>query len=174
MMKNALEKQLKSAFDGIQVDFPKKDQMDLTVKKDAVMAVLSFLKSKGLDHLGLISCVDWIDKDQFELVYVVSAYMQEDDVYSEKEKLNVIVKTRVSRKKPEYVSVIPVFENAEPYEREIHELFGIIFEGHPRLVPLFLEREYKIPPFRKDFDTRKYVEDVFDSIPVVEKKAENK
>jgi len=52
----------------------------------------------------------------------------------------------------------------------MHELFGIKFEGHPRLTPLLLEREYKIPPFRKDFDTRKYVEEVFDKIPLVDNK----
>ena len=43
------------------------------------------------------------------------------------------------------------------------------FEGHPRLTPLFLERDYEIPPFRKDFDTRQYVADVFGSVPTVEK-----
>ena len=73
-------------------------------------------------------------------------------------------------KDPQFVTSIPVFENAEPYEREIHELFGINFKGHPRLIPLFLERDYKIPPFRKDFDTKKYVEETFDKIPFVEDK----
>ena len=71
---------------------------------------------------------------------------------------------------PLFKTVTAIFPNAEPYERELHELFGILFEGHPRLTPLFLEREYKIPPFRKDFDTRRYVEEVFDEIPSVEDK----
>jgi len=38
------------------------------------------------------------------------------------------------------------------------------------LTPLLLERNYEIPPFRKDFDTRKYVKDVFEKIPFVEDK----
>ncbi|GAH89124.1 unnamed protein product, partial [marine sediment metagenome] len=38
--------------------------------------------------------------------------------------------------------------------------------------PLFLERDYEIPPFRKDFDTRKYVKETFDKIPFVEEEKE--
>jgi len=49
----------------------------------------------------------------------------------------------------------------EPYEREIHELFGVVFEGHKRLTPLFLDRWKQMPPFRKDFNTREYVEKTF-------------
>jgi NADH-quinone oxidoreductase subunit C len=83
-----------------------------------------------------------------------------------------MVKTTVSRDDPRVATAIGVFPNIEPYERETHELFGIHFDGHPRLTPLFLEREYSIPPFRKDFDTRKYVQDVFDTIPSVSDKDE--
>ena len=104
------------------------------------------------------------------MIYILSAYMQNDSEYTDKEKANIILKTRIFREKPEFSTIISIFENAEPYEREIHELFGIKFEGHPRLTPLFLEREYEIPPFRKDFDTRKYVKDVFDTIPFVKEK----
>ena len=81
-----------------------------------------------------------------------------------------ILKTRISRENPQFVTSIPVYENAEPYEREIHELFGVNFEGHPRLIRLFLERDYKIPPFRRDFDTKEYVKNVFEKIPFVEDK----
>ena len=129
--------------------------------------LLSFLKDKGYDHLALISCVDWIEKGELELVYIITSYLKENSEYTGREKINIILKTRIPREGPKFKTVMSVFKNAEPYEREIHELFGIDFEGHPRLTPLFLEREYKIPPFRKDFDTRKYVEEVFDKIPFV-------
>jgi NADH-quinone oxidoreductase subunit C len=99
------------------------------------------------------------------LIYILTAYL--DDNKSYQETGDVYLKIKIPRDNPEVETVIGVFENAEPYEREIHELFGINFRGHPRLIPLFLEREYDVPPFRKDFDTRKYVEDVFNSIPVV-------
>ena len=173
-MNDALKKDIISSFDKIQVDISGEDQMVITAKKEAVLSVLSFLKNRDYTHLALISCVDWIEEKMFELVYILSAYLQKDEEYSDKERMNIILKTKISREKSNFLSVIPIFENAEPYEREIHELYGIRFEGHPRLTPLFLEREYEIPPFRKDFDTREYVSDVFDTIPFVEKKAANK
>ena len=171
-MNDSLKEQITSIFDEIRVEITEESRIVISAKKESVMSVLSFLKNQGYGHLGLISCIDWIEEKAFELVYILSAYMQDDGEYTEKEKMHIILKTKISREKPAFISIIPIFENAEPYEREIHELFGIHFEGHPRLTPLFLERKYKIPPFRKDFDTRKYVKDVFDNIPFVEK-AEN-
>jgi len=170
-MNASLKKKLDSVFDKIHIAVPEETRMVVTVQKDAALSVLSFLKNQGFTHLGLISCVDWIHQQMFELVYILSAYMQDDEKTIDREKLHIILKAKIPREKPRFHSVIPIFENAEPYEREIHELFGIYFEGHPRLEPLFLERQYKIPPFRKDFDTRKYVRKTFDTIPPVEKKA---
>jgi NADH-quinone oxidoreductase subunit C len=169
-MNNLLKKKLESAFRDIRVSTPDTSRLVISVKSDAVLSILRFLKDRGYEHLALVSCVDWIEEKELELVYILSAYMQEDSEYREKEKTNVIVKTRISRETPDFFTVIPIFKNAEPYERELHELYGVHFEGHPRQIPLFLERDYKIPPFRKDFDTRKYVEEVFDKIPFVEDK----
>lgn len=169
-MNKSLKEKLESTFSDIEVTIPEDDRMVITARKDAVLSILSVLKSEGYEHLGLVSCVDWIEEKEFELVYILSAYMQVDNEHSDKEKINITLKTRISRENPQFITVIPIFENAEPYERELHELFGINFEGHPRLTPLLLEREYKIPPFRKDFNTREYVKEVFDSVPVVEEK----
>jgi len=166
-MSNSIKENLISSFPDIQVEVPEKDRLKINAEKEAVISILSYLKNKGYDHLALISCVDWMEEKEFELIYILSAYLKQDAEYTEKERLNILVKTRIPRDDPTFLSVIPVYENAEPYEREIHELFGIIFAGHPRLTPLFLEREYEIPPFRKDFDTRQYVKDVFDKIPSV-------
>jgi len=169
-MKNSLKKDLESAFKKIQVSVPEKERLIITAKKEEVQSILSFLKDKGYEHLGLVSCVDWIEEKEFELVYILSAYMQEDSEYTEKEQTNIILKTKIPRDNPRFFTVIPIFQISEPYERELHELFGIDFEGHPRQIPLLLERVYKIPPFRKDFDTRKYVEEVYDRIPFVNDK----
>jgi NADH-quinone oxidoreductase subunit C len=142
-----------------------KHGLSINVKSQQVISVLRFLQDSGYDHLTMLSCVDWPEEKEFELVYILSFY---SDAENKDRHAHIIVKTRIPREKGEFKTIIPLFENAEPYEREIHELFGIRFEGHPRLTPLFLEREYKIPPFRKDFDTRGYVKEFFDSIPAIE------
>lgn len=169
-MNLSLKERLISTFDDIQVEIPAENRMLITVRQEAVLSLLSYLKSHGYEHLELISCVDWIEEISFELIYILSAYLQSNEDLTEKQKMNIILKTRISREKSEFLSIIPVFKNAEPYERELHELYGIHFEGHPRLTPLFLEREYEIPPFRKDFDTRKYVKDFFGKIPSIKGK----
>jgi NADH-quinone oxidoreductase subunit C len=162
----SLKENLLSSFEDIQAEITDEQRLTIVCNDDSVITVLNFLNSSGYDHLALISCVDWIKDDELEVVYILTTYTGE----REKGKMNILVKTRMAREKPELHTVMNIFENAEPYERELHELFGIYFKGHPRLIPLFLEREYEIPPFRKDFDTRKYVQDVFDGIPFVEDK----
>jgi NADH-quinone oxidoreductase subunit C len=158
-MNDAIMQKLKAAFRGIKLSAAETSRRVITAIPDNAVDILRSLKEEGYGHLALISCVDWIDKQKLELVYVLSSYYEND---------HIILKTNIPRKKPHFKTVINIFENAEPYEREIHELFCITFEGHPRQIPLFLEREYDIPPFRKDFDTRKYVKDFFDTIPPVE------
>ena len=169
-MNELIKKELESTFENILVTIPENTRLIVTAQKDKVMSILSFLKNKGFNHLALVSCVDWIEEKEFELVYIITSYLQDNDKYTDKERLHITLKSRIPREDPKVISVIPIFENAEPYEREIHELFGIHFEGHPRLIPLFLEGDYEIPPFRKDFDTREYVKNTFDTIPFVEDK----
>jgi len=167
-MNKLLKEELESTFKDIRADILEDNRLVISAPKDAVLSILSFLKDKGYEHLALISCVDWIEEKELELVYVITSYLQKNDEYTDNERLHILLKTRIPRENPEFKTLIPIFKNAEPYEREIHELFGIHFEGNKRLTPLLLERDYKIPPFRKDFDTREYVKEKFDKISFVE------
>jgi len=167
-MNESLKQEIESTFKDILVTDRRDNRVSVIVKRGQVLAVLRFLKDKGFDHLALLSAVDWIEDKEFEIVYILTRYMQGDEEHTDQERLHLIVKTRISRQNPRLETATGIFLNAEPYEREIHELFGIHFEGHPRLTPLLLERDYEIPPFRKDFDTRRYVSDVFDKIPFIQ------
>jgi NADH-quinone oxidoreductase subunit C len=167
-MISALKQSLESTFKGVEVAAPERDRMTVSAPPGSIPSVLGYLRDNGLDHLALVSCVDWIEEGELEIVYVLTCYARSgEDAFDPR--FHVFLKARVPREAPELKSVIGVVENAEPYEREIHELYGVHFEGHPRLLPLFLERDYQTPPFRKDFDTRKYVEDTFGGIPPVDK-----
>lgn len=160
-MSDTLESKLGAIFKDIRTDADGEGRLTAVATPESVLPVLAFLREAGYDHLQLVSCVDWIESVEMEVVYVLTAYPGGP---VETEFASVILKTRVPRDAPSLRTSIGVFPVAEPYEREVHELFGVHFEGHPRLVPLFLEREYDIPPFRKDFDTRQYVEDVFGAV----------
>ena len=164
----SLRKRLGATFKDVEISVPEDGRMTLSAPSDSVPVVLRYLKDNGLDRLALVSCVDWIEEGALEVVYLLSCYMRTNTDYGPEQRIQVSLKTRIPREHPELRSAVGIFENAEPYEREIHELYGVHFDGHPRLTPLFLERDYDIPPFRKDFDTRQYVEDTFGSIPAVE------
>jgi len=166
----SLKEKLLTEYDDIQADIINEQRLAVRCEKDKLLKILEYLKGIGYDHLAMISCVDRIKENNLELVYILTSYVEN----KEEGKINILVKTKINRDKPEFDTVINIFENAEPYERELHELFGVYFNGHPRLIPLFLERKYEIPPFRKDFDTRKYVKDIFDEVPFVDDKKDKK
>ena len=127
-------------------------EITLLVKKEKAHQILSELKDAGFNHLSDVSAVDYIDEQEFELVY---------HLWAHREKIRAIVKVRIPRETPTLKSVVDLWTGAQIHEREDHELFGINFEGNPNLSPLFLEDWEEIPPFRKDFDTRKYVKEKY-------------
>lgn len=167
-----LKQKLLSGFNGLDIQLRDDQRMFISTEKESILSLLSYLKNEGYEHLALISCNDWINQEKFELVYILSAYMADDNHYQEKEKRSIILKTNISRKVAKFMTITNIFNSAEPYERELHEMFGIIFEGHPRLTPLMLEREYEIPPFRKDFDSQNYVDNTFGKIPSIAERKE--
>lgn len=170
-MTGELKEKLAANFQGLETGGREDDRFAVKVEREAVMSLLSMLRDHGYDHLHMVSCVDRIEKGVFEIVYLLSVY-NKDNTFGDGFREVVQARTTVPRDNPSMVSVIPLFPVAEPYEREIHELFGVYFQGHPRLTPLLLERDYEIPPFRKDFDTRAYVEEFFGSVPPVGEEGE--
>ena len=169
-MTHSLKARLDSVFKDIETEAGRDGRLTVIATAESVVPVLRFLKEAGHDYLQLVSCVDWIDRGEIEVVYVLSSYLRTGGEAKD-DPAEIVLKTRLPRSAPSLPTSIPVFPAAEPYEREMHELYGVHFEGHPRLTPLFLEREYEIPPFRKDFDTRQYVKDLFGGIPPVGEKS---
>ena len=121
----------------------------LTAQRENLLDLCFLVKEMGFDHLSSISVTDWPDDGEFELTYHVWSYSK---------KILITIRVRVDRDKPEVHSTFPIWkENAGIHEREMHEMFGVVFEGNPDLSSLFLEDWEGPPPFRKDFDWRKYV-----------------
>ncbi len=147
---------IKEKFPEIEGIVPEHQKRRVHVKaaKDIIKDIASFLKGNGFRHLSFITCVDWIDEGEFELVYGISSY---------EENIVVLLKTRIPRDNPVQKTLLPLWDQAQTYEREIHEMFGVVFEGNPRLTPFILEDWEGIPPMRKDFDSRKYSQAVYDS-----------
>ncbi|HDL85021.1 MAG TPA: NADH-quinone oxidoreductase subunit C [Candidatus Acetothermia bacterium] len=153
MKEEALKEKLEARFAGVRADVKRQQRVVAFLPLDSVSTVLMWLKDEGYHQLTLITCVDWIEEGQFELVYHVASHA---------DGIHVMLKARVDRENPVALSITSLYENAQPYEREIHEFFGVDFTGNGNLTPLYLDNWDDIPPMRRDFDTLAYSERKYD------------
>jgi NADH-quinone oxidoreductase subunit C len=114
------------------------------VKPENVVEVCRYLKEElSFDHLGCEFGVDYPDRNEIEVVYVISSYDHP---------VLLTLKAILPRDNPEIESVVPVYWNANWYERETYELFGVKYINHPDLRQLVLPKEMLGEwPLRKDY-----------------------
>ncbi len=128
-------------------------RLRVKLRPDALPALLELLKGRaGYLHLSAISCVDWPDTDEFELVYHLWSY---------EVKTLVSAHIYIPKKPGRYVSVYDIFTPAAFFERDIHEMFGVYFEGSPDMEPFILTEWFGPPPMLKSFSSLDYVEETF-------------
>jgi NADH-quinone oxidoreductase subunit C len=132
---------------GDLISEPAEFRGEVTVKlADAVQitAVCEFAKGQlGFDYLVDISSVDnYGDDPRWAIVYHLRGL---------KHGCELRVKTGVSEEKSELPSVLPVWRTANWHEREIYDMMGIRFSGHPDLRRILMWEGYPYFPLRKDF-----------------------
>jgi NADH-quinone oxidoreductase subunit C len=94
-----------------------------------------------------LSYFDWLSGvDEQDEGFGVVAHL-----WSVRHRHGVLLRTTVPRQEPRLASLVPVFAGAAWHERETFEMFGVIFDGHPRLQPLLLPDGFSGHPLRKDF-----------------------
>jgi NADH-quinone oxidoreductase subunit C len=147
-------KEIQAIFNYLQTQMNAEYSVDedinyVRVSKPNYFQTAEYLRKQGFQRLLTISAVDWIERGTFEIYFIVHLL---------RENLYVKVATEISRDNPTIPSLSKLWPNAAMHEREVWELFGVSFEGNQILEPLFLEDPIEIPPFRKDFDWREYVE----------------
>ena len=104
-------------------------------------AVLRALKEKeGFDRLGNLTAVDW--KDHIEMVY---------HLYNMEENVKLEMKVALDSAAPVIESATSLYPGAEFEEREVYDLMGVEFLGHPDLRRILMPDDYPAHPLRKDF-----------------------
>src|SRR6185312_11439633 len=124
------------------------------VKKDTLIGVLSFMKTEQGFEYGFLSDITAIDQEpgveagmpRFEVVY---------NLYSLTTKARIRVKTRVADGE-EVPTAIPIWPGANWAEREVWDMFGIRFTGHPDLRRILMDERWEGFPLRKDYPLRGY------------------
>ena len=146
---------LRSVAERLQRQFPRdvlavtefRGDLSVTVRKTALLPVGRFLKQEpdlAFDYIVHVSSVDYpTEPERFEVIY---------EVYSIRRRQRIRFKTRVSEADGEVDSLCSVWHGANFMEREVYDMMGIRFHGHPDLRRILMPDEYEEGfPLRKDF-----------------------
>lgn len=115
----------------------------LEVPKETVRDVLRFFRDKNyFNFLMNITGVDYPDRaERFEVNY---------ELFNTNDFSRLRIKTRTSENQP-IPTAIPVWKGADWFEREVYDMYGVKFEGHPNLRRILTHHEFVGHPLRKDY-----------------------
>jgi NADH-quinone oxidoreductase subunit C len=139
-----LASELKQKFgDGIVEASTYASQNFLVVNPDAVISVIHYLKFEAdFDYLVDITAVDWPERaERFDLIYILYSFARNE---------RIRIKTKITEAfRPD--SAVRVHRTANWLEREVFDMFGIEFQGHPDLRRILLPDGWEGHPLRKDY-----------------------
>lgn len=109
-------------------------------------------ETRGLefDYLSDLTAVDY-EEEGFQVVYHLLSIGSEADRTSRK----LVVKISVPRDNPRTASVVHVWPTANFHEREVYDLMGVVFDGHPDLRRILMREDWIGHPLRKDYVDRR-------------------
>jgi NADH-quinone oxidoreductase subunit C len=137
-----LEKQFSGKVSGFNADVP---EPYLFVGAEAIVEVCRFLRDDGdlkFEVLSDQTAVDWPKEEKIQLVY---------HLYSYSGRHQTVLKVDLPRDNPKIATVENIWKVANWFEREIFDLFGVIFEGHSDLRRILLPEDWEGYPLRKDY-----------------------
>jgi len=116
----------------------------MSCERDMIRLLCRYMHDAlNFEHASSVCGVDWVD--HMQVVYHLSNYF--NGVMAE-------ITVDVPNDDPHIDSVALIWEGADWHERETYELFGIIFDGHPKLERLLTPQNYEFFPFRKSYKLR--------------------
>ncbi len=128
-----------------------RDEMTISVDRSDIREACALLKNDAacpFNFLSDITCVDWYPADpRFEVVY---------HLLSIPKKERVRLKVRLNSASPAVESLTSVWPGANYFEREVFDLFGIRFTGHPYLRRILMPEDWQGHPLRKDYPVEGY------------------
>ena len=127
--------------DIVNVKVPRKRRIFVWIRREAFKDAIRHLKDMGFTHISTITAVDL--KESFEVIYH----------FAYKGSIELSLRFNIPKENPRIPTITDVIPGAILYEREVHDLFGIDFIGHPDLIPLILPENWPrdIYPLRKEY-----------------------
>lgn len=126
-------------------------ELTLRIRRQSLRRTCEFLRDAPELRFLFLSDITAVDlhpnEPRFEVVYHLLSL-------DTAERLRL--KVRVSSEDPKVDSLVPVWPCANAFEREVFDLFGILFEGHPYLRRILMPEDWEGHPLRKDYPTEGY------------------
>jgi len=133
---------------GVKFD---RDEMTIQIDRPYIRGACFLLRDDRdfpFNFLSDITCVDWYPSEpRFEVIYHLLSIPRKE---------RVRLKVRLDGSSPVVESVTPVWPGANYFEREVFDLFGIRFTGHPYLRRLLMPEDWEGYPLRKDYPVEGY------------------
>jgi NADH-quinone oxidoreductase subunit C len=120
--------------------------------KELISTISYIFSTTNFITLSQIACTDWIEDEVFALNYILT---------TDKRDKNLMIETTIGRDGDSIPTLMNLSPQAEVMERDLHEMYGIEFNGNPTLYDFALEDWQEIPPLRREFDTLEYVNSNF-------------
>jgi NADH-quinone oxidoreductase subunit C len=123
-------------------------ELTLTVAREMIKEAAATFQAAGYNFLEDLTAVDWFPTaPRFQVSYHILSHS-----YREYIRLRVLL----DGEDPTVESIVPVWPSANYYEREVFDLFGIRFEGHPNLRRIMMPDDWTGHPLRKDYPVEGY------------------
>jgi len=120
-----------------------RDKAALTVEPSRIGDVLEFLRARGFAFMASLHGVDYYPHEPRLGVHYEMLDMHDVD--------RLTVRVRVGTDDPRVPSVTPKWPTADHQEREVYDMFGVIFDDHPNLRRILMPEDYEGFPQRRDF-----------------------
>jgi NADH-quinone oxidoreductase subunit C len=141
----ALEAWNSAALTDAKFDF---GELTLTVAREEIRGAARAVQAAGYNFFEDLTAVDWLPSaPRFQLSYHILSH-----AFKERIRLRLLV----HESSPAVESITPVWPSADYYEREVFDLFGIRFEGHPNLRRIMMPDDWTGHPLRKDYPVEGY------------------
>ncbi len=123
-------------------------ELTITVARENIVAAGKAAQQAGYNFLEDVTAVDWYPSEpRFQITYHILSM-------SLKERLRLVV--RLDSEDAALDSITPVWPSANFYEREVFDLFGVHFGGHPNLRRIMMPEDWNGHPLRKDYPVEGY------------------
>jgi NADH-quinone oxidoreductase subunit C len=125
-----------------------RNELTLTIAREEIIGAAKTVQQAGYNFLEDVTAVDWYPAvPRFQISYHIVSHPHKERI-----RLRVLVEESI----PALDTIVSVWPSANYYEREVFDLFGVRFDGHPNIRRIMMPEDWSGHPLRKDYPVEGY------------------